>query len=106
MHSVRDPGVTHQTDHLDVAGSELGLKFSECAQLGGADRSEVIRVGEENGPAVPDVVVEGNRAVGGLSLEVGGSRAETETAVSKYLLYYYMVWIDRDIHTERVPEPL
>lgn len=36
-------------------------------------------VGEENSPAVADVVVESDRTVGGVGLEVGGNGAETET---------------------------
>jgi hypothetical protein len=37
------------------------------------------RVGEEDGPAVANELVEGDGTVRGLSLEVRGSRAETET---------------------------
>lgn len=39
-------------------------------------------MGEEDSPAVADVIVEGDGAVGGLRLEVGGSRAETEAGWS------------------------
>jgi hypothetical protein len=35
-------------------------------------------VGEEDSPAVTNVVVESDRAVGGVGSEVGGSRAETK----------------------------
>ena len=81
---VLDPGVVRvdtvgtETNHLDTTGRELGLELGESTELGGTDGSEVIRVGEEDSPVVANVVVEGDLTVGGLGLEVGGSRAETE----------------------------
>lgn len=68
----------YQADHLDAASGELGLQLGEGAQLGGADGSEVIGMGEQDDPIVADEVVEGDGASRGLSLEVGGRRAETE----------------------------
>ena len=81
---VLDPGVVRvdsvgtETDHLDTTGRELGLELGESTELGGTDGSEVIWVGEEDSPVVANVVVEGDGTVGGLGVEVGGSRAETE----------------------------
>lgn len=66
-----------QTDQLDSTSSELGLELGKSAQLSGADGGEVIGVREKNGPAVANVVMEGDGTVGGVSVEVGGSRAET-----------------------------
>lgn len=81
---VLDPAVVGldlvgaQANELDTASSELGLELGEGAQLGGADGGEVIGVGEEDGPLVTDEVVEVDGTVGGLGVEVGGSRAQTE----------------------------
>jgi len=82
--NVLDPGVVGldtvgaETDQLDATSGELGLELGESTQLGGTDGGEVIGVGEEDGPAVTDEVVEGNGTVRGLSIEVGGNGAETE----------------------------
>ena len=85
--NILDPGVVRldtvgaETDHLDATGSELGLELGESTELGGTDGSEVIGVGEEDGPAVADEVVEGDGTGRGLSIEVGGNGAETEAVV-------------------------
>lgn len=71
-----------QTDQLNSTSSELGLKLGESAQLSGADGGEVIGVREKDGPAVANVVVEGDAAIGGVSVEIGGSRAETNAIVN------------------------
>lgn len=84
-----------QTNELGVASSELRLKLGEGTELGGTDLqassvnaqcnlchathgSEVIGVGEEDGPLVTDEVVEVDGTIGGLSIKVGGSGAKTE----------------------------
>lgn len=97
----------YKTNQLDIAGSELGLELSESTssvvqtgvkssysirdqpsffqssglflhaaiwEIGGTNR-----VGEEDSPAVANELVEGDRTIGGISFEVRGSRAETET---------------------------
>ena len=51
-----------QSDELDVALGELGLELREGTQLGGADRSVVLRVGEQDDPLVANEVVELDRA--------------------------------------------
>jgi hypothetical protein len=68
-----------QTNELDTARGEFGLELGEGAQLGGADGGEVIGVREEDGPLVTDELVEVDGAVGGIGIEIGGSRAQTET---------------------------
>lgn len=75
---VRFNVVGTQTDELDTTRGELGLKLGEGTELGGADGSEIIGVGEEDGPLVADEVVEVDGTVGGLGVEVRGSRAQTE----------------------------
>ena len=101
---VLDPGMVRvdvvgtQSNELDAEGSELGLELGKGTKLGGADGGEVIlqlsdfgytfslfeltrrtyRVREENNPAVADELVEVDGTLGSLSLEVGGSRAQTE----------------------------
>jgi len=83
---VLDPGVVRvdvvgaQADQLHAACGELGLQLGEGAQLGGADRGEVIGVREEDGPLVADEVVEVDGPVGGLGIEVRGDGAQTEAA--------------------------
>lgn len=71
-------GVGRQADELDAALGELGLQLGKGAQLGGADGSEVLGVGEEDDPVVADELVEVNGALGGVGLEVGGFGAQTE----------------------------
>lgn len=73
-------GVGRETDQLDAALLELGLKAGHLAELGGADGSVVLGVGEEDDPAVANELVEVNGTLGGVSLEVGGNRAQAEAA--------------------------
>lgn len=70
--------VCAQADELDTPLGELGLELGEGAELGGADGSVVLGVGEEDDPAITNELVEVNGTTGGLSLEVGGNAAETE----------------------------
>ena len=72
--------VGRETEELDAALGELGLEAGELAELGGADGGVVLGVGEEYEPAVANVLVEVNGALGGLGLEVGGRGAQTEAA--------------------------
>jgi len=80
--SVRLDGVGGQADQLDAALGELRLELCECAELGGADRSVVLGVREEDDPLVADELMEINGTFGGLGLEVGRDRAQAE-AVSE-----------------------
>jgi hypothetical protein len=70
--------ITYQANELDATSSELGLELGESTELSGTDGSEVIGVGEEDGPLVANELVEVDRAVGGVGIEVRGSRAQTE----------------------------
>ncbi|MCY1350079.1 hypothetical protein D9M69_363020 [compost metagenome] len=64
--------VDGKAHHLGVALVELGLEPGHVAQLGGADRGEVLRVGEQDGPLVADPLVEVEGAFGGFCGEIGG----------------------------------
>lgn len=77
-------GVGGETNQLNTALGEFRLQTSELAELGSADGSVVLGVGEENDPAVTNELVEVNGAGGGVGLEVGGNRAQTETIEGKY----------------------
>lgn len=85
---VLDPAVVGldvvgtQTDELDTTLGELGLELGESTELGGTDGSEVIGVGEEDGPLVTNEVVEVDGTVGGLGVEVRGNGAQTEAIVA------------------------
>jgi len=46
--------------------------------LCGTNRSEIFWVREENNPVITDKVVELDRSFGGIGLEVGGSRAQSQ----------------------------
>lgn len=63
--------MTNQTDHFHTPLVKLMLQFREGTQFGGADRGEVGRVGEQDGPAIADEFVKVNVALGGQCLEVG-----------------------------------
>src|SRR5262249_44947565 len=64
---------------LHVSAVELGLDLRHVAEFGGADRGEVLRMREEDGPGVADPVMETDRAFRGLSLEVRGGIAELKS---------------------------
>ena len=68
--------VDREADDLDAAAVELGLDPGHVAELGRADRREALGVGEQHGPRVADPVVEVDRPLGGLGLEVGRGIAE------------------------------
>lgn len=70
--------VARQGQALDAALLELRQQLGHAGKLGGADRGEVGRVREEDGPRVVDVLVEVDRAVGGVRGEVGRFVAEQE----------------------------
>ena len=71
--------VDGQADHLDVRACRTRLlELGRVAELGRADRREVLGVAEEDGPAVALPVVEVDRALGGVGLEVGGVVAQSQ----------------------------
>lgn len=72
--------VGRKTDQLCTTLGELGLELCESTELGGADRSIIIGVREDDTPFVANKLMEVDLAVGCLSLEVGGSGSQTEAA--------------------------
>lgn len=98
---ILDPGVVRvdvvstQSNEFDAEGSKLRLELGEGTELGGADGGEVIlqsldvslnmaidqrtyRVREEDNPVVANELVKVNGTLGGLGLEVRGSRTQAE----------------------------
>ena len=67
-----------QPDDLGVALVELGLQPGHVAELGRADRREVLRMREQDRPAVADPLVELDRALGGLGREVRRSGVDAK----------------------------
>lgn len=77
-------GVGRETNGLDTTLGELGGELGHGAELGGAHGSVILGVGEEDDPVVADELVEVDLALGGLSLEVGGNRAQTKRSGSRH----------------------
>jgi hypothetical protein len=69
---VRVDRVGRETDELSTATAELGLQLCESSELGCAYWRVVLGMREKNDPVVADELVEVDRALGGLGLEVGG----------------------------------
>jgi hypothetical protein len=63
--------VRRKADELDAPLREFWSPSGDFAELSGANRGEIRRMGEENRPGVADPVVEFDRACGGLRLKVG-----------------------------------
>src|SRR5665213_2289638 len=78
---MRGDVVDREPDELGVALVELGLGLGKGAQLGGADGGEVFGMGEEDSPAVPEVLVEVDGPLGCICGEVGGDVAQTNCHV-------------------------
>ena len=70
--------VDAEADDLDVALVELGLELGHVAELGRADRREVLGVREQDAPGVAEPLVEADVAFGGFGLEVGGGVADAK----------------------------
>ncbi|MNL19988.1 hypothetical protein D3C87_1412170 [compost metagenome] len=69
--------VDAQPEDLGVALVELWLEFGQIAQFSGANRSEILRMGKQDGPAITDPLVEIERAFGGLGSEIRSFVANT-----------------------------
>jgi len=80
--SVRVDGVCRKTDQLDPTLGELRLELGKGAEFSGANRSIILRMGEENNPFVADKLVEVNWTLSRLGLEVGGNGAKTKSRVA------------------------
>ena len=64
--------VDRETDDLDATLVELRLDLGHVAELGRADRREVLRVREQHAPGIADPVVKLDFSFGGLGLEIRG----------------------------------
>ena len=74
-------GIDAQPDQLDAALVEFRLQLGERAEFGGADRGEILRMREQQRPAVADPVVELDLALGGFGLEIRGHGANLKSHV-------------------------
>ncbi len=72
-------------DDLDAALAEFALDAGHCAQLGGADGREILRVREENSPAVADPLMEIDGAGSGFGGEVRSDIVDAKAHVSSSL---------------------
>lgn len=71
-------GVGGETDELGTTTGELRLQLGESTELSCTDRGVILWVREEDDPVVADELVEVDRALSGLGLEVRGLAAEAE----------------------------
>jgi hypothetical protein len=67
-----------EADDLGVALVELRLQPGHVAQLGGADRGKVLRMREQNRPAITDPLVEIDLALGSVGGEVRRLRVDPQ----------------------------
>ena len=67
-----------EADNLYPAPVEFRLDAGHIAELGGADRREILGVGEQHGPTIAEPVVKPNAALSGVGLEIGGGIAELQ----------------------------
>ena len=65
-----------EADDLDAALVELRLDPRHVAELGGADRGEVLGVREQHAPGVAEPFMEPDVALRGVGLEIRGDIAE------------------------------
>ena len=63
---------------LDAALVELRLDPGHVAELGGADRGEVLGMREQHRPAVAEPLVEVDATLGGIGLEIRRGVAQTD----------------------------
>ncbi len=59
-----------QSDHLDAALVKFGLQRRHAAELGRADRREILGMRKQHAPAVAQPLVEADIALGGVRLEI------------------------------------
>ncbi|OIQ77435.1 hypothetical protein GALL_408660 [mine drainage metagenome] len=64
--------VDRYAHHLGVALGELGGELGDGTELGRANRGEVLRVGEQDGIAVADPLVQLDLTGSGIGGEIGG----------------------------------
>src|SRR5215211_5653021 len=64
-------GVDAESNHFHAAFLEVRLTARDISELGGANGSEILRVREQNCPAITDPFVEANRSFSCICCEIG-----------------------------------
>lgn len=75
---MRIDSVSRQANELNPALGEFGLEFSKGSQLGCADWCVVLRVREEDNPAVANELVKIDGTVGCVCFEIWRGRPKTK----------------------------
>src|ERR1700683_630681 len=69
-----------EADDLTVALREFGLQAGHVTQFGGADRSEILGMRKQDGPAIPHPFVEVDGALRSFCREIGSFIVYTQEA--------------------------
>jgi hypothetical protein len=67
--------IDREADHFDPALIEFAFEPRDHAELGGADRCEILRMREQHAPRIAEPLVEMNRAFGRILGEIRRGRA-------------------------------
>ena len=70
--------IDRKADNAAIPHLELAFEARGRGKFGRADRGEVGRMREQDAPAIAEIVVEGDFAVGGFRREVRGIVAKTQ----------------------------
>src|SRR6266542_5639511 len=62
--------IDRQSHNFNVSALELWFNLGHVAEFGRADRGEVLRVREQNGPGVSNPVMEADSAFGGFCFKI------------------------------------
>jgi hypothetical protein len=76
--------VGRKTNELRATASKLRFELCEGTELGGTDGGLVRGVREEDDPVVADELVEVDRSISGLGLEIGSSATQTERLCASF----------------------
>src|SRR3546814_17986273 len=71
-------GVDREADDLAVALREFRFGLGEIAELGGADRREILGVREKHSPRVTAPLMEVDTSLGGVGREIGSAITSSE----------------------------
>src|SRR3546814_4731743 len=71
-------GVDREANDLAVALREFRFGLGEIAELGGADRREILGVREKHSPRVTDPLMEVDTSLGGVGREIGSAITYSE----------------------------
>src|SRR5690606_374377 len=70
--------IDRQADDLDAALVEFALQLGDRAELGRADRGEILGVREQDDPIAACPVMKADFALGGVLLEIRGDVTDTD----------------------------